>query len=643
MIRAHVASLLRRRRPTTVDAPDSHANQRWWVVEASDLLRWFDAWPMLRQLAIERWFRWTLTMVTLAVVALAFSVPRVWIVTPRGCTPEIRVSGLDLLQAVHHRRRSEAMWRAGDVESSIFEWRQSLACHPASVGALRSGLERLASSPARDPGRFRLAVGNALWLLQLTRTNRADLDLALRVYDAYGVDDLLRASLDGIRERSTVVEYALGLKSRFRTGDITGFHSDWRGLTGRPEVDGELEVYQAAVASGWGQGADVQRAEQRLDLARRHPSTRVAALRAALMIEAHRGAVARYSQTLSELEEVHEASPTHHVAYWRLLVSQGRRGEARNLAARFAGRPATAVETRRMAEAFLELGLEDDALRLLERFVPEHGITPELWQFHAHVLLHLGRWEDLRLVAIAMRFHSQARGALAGFSHFLDGLYHRHRGDRVAEASAFATSSELPIRDPRLVQDVAAELVRMGHASVARRLLLGRERDLGHRAEYWSLLGRSAVLDGDVENLERAARRCWSLQPDDAGAMNSLAAALLVRRRDPALILYLTRRVLDANPDSLPARLNRASALILAGRLRESRAWLLVIGDPAALPPMERSLVELAWAELRVAEGDAKGAFAELRRVGTEYLMEPQRDRVAALNRELELQLHTAR
>lgn len=616
--------------------PEPEPDGPWWVLYPADFLRLLDRWPLLRHLALERWFRWSCVALFLLVSTLALGLPRIWIVTPRGCTPVIRVSGVDGLQARWHRDRSEAAWNRGDSETAIFEWRQALANQPASIPILRGGLDRLSRQPSRDPARFRVAVGNTLWLLQLTRTNRSDVARAMRVFESFGVDDLLLATARNLSGKPSPHEYAAVLKARFRAGDVEGFAAGWRGFTGNAGLDAELELYHAAWLAGWGKPEEALTAERRLIAAEADSRTRELALRLCLLVLARRGDLARFETTLGDLEDMHASAAIYHVALWRLMASRGRVDEARRRAVQFAGRPVSSLEVRRLAEAYLELGLEDSALNLMDRMVPELGVAPDLWVYHVRELQRRERWDEVRWVSLLMRYSPLLRHSLDGYSHYLEGLYQLSRRGSEAAAAAFRRAAENPTRDASLALEMAGQMIRLGHTGPAQRLLLTREVELDHSPEYWGMLCRTAFAERDVDLLLKAARRHWQLRPDDAGAMNTLAAALIVRHSETELLLYLTKRVFETNPELLPARLNRASALLQAGRKAEARALLSLVDDTQGLPPAERTMIRLARTEQLAADGDAIGALAAVRDLNPEFLLPEQVVRIGQIRREME-------
>jgi hypothetical protein len=142
------------------------------------------------------------------------------------------------------------------------------------------------------------------------------------------------------------------------------------------------------------------------------------------------------------------------------------------------------------------------------------------------------------------------------------------------------------------------------------------------------LLLRAAYRLRDADLLLDAARRQSALSPDDPTAMNDLAAALIINRQDSKLLLSLTRRLLDAAPTSLAARLNHALALLQDGRSAAAKPLLLSI-DESRLGEMERSMLALARTELAAQENRPAAALDFLTKVQRRFLLPPQ---VARLN-----------
>ena len=152
---------------------------RWWIWTTADTWRHLSGWPLLRHLIFERCFRYAWSACVLVVLLVAAGLPKVWIVTPPGVLPVIRVSWLDLFEARTHAGLARSAEARGEPMDASYRWRSALAQNPGDPALLRGSIANLLRLPPRDAGRFTRALGDAFWLLQLTATNAADLDLAV--------------------------------------------------------------------------------------------------------------------------------------------------------------------------------------------------------------------------------------------------------------------------------------------------------------------------------------------------------------------------------------------------------------------------------------------------------------------------------
>ncbi len=610
----------------------------WWVADQGDLLRWLDGSPLLRQMAMEGRFRWVVMLLGFLVGVLMLGLFRIWVVTPPGFQPTIRISGLDYVQARHHGWRSRKAWAGRDVESSLFEWRQALANHPASVSLLRVGLERMVGLPADTTERFQLALGASSWLLRLTETNDVDVDLALRVYESLGLDDWILETVSRVGGSRTPLQYAAMLKARFRCGDMEGFDRSWVGETGRADLDRELDVYRTVWKIGWGDRSKAVEAEGRLAAMLRGPMRRTA-LRLGLVLLARDGDLLGYERQLADLEAMGGALPSYHVAHWRLLSARGRLGDARKLAGHYSTPPVTSAEMKRVAKAFVELGLEEDAIAFLNRYLPELGSSLDGWQLQAELLFRRRRWTELQSLGVRLRDHPRWRGRMDGYGFFVEGLCLHMRGALGGAAAAFWRVSSHPVQDSATMMEMVSWLVRFGYDAAAHELLLALESEVREDPCYWELRCQIAWRQGDLKGLRRATGHCWRLRPGDLGAADALAAAWAMEPADPGLVLELTERVLAGGVGTLSARVHRSVALIRLRRTAEAEAILCLVDVDRVTKPTEKSLLRWARFEYYRALGRWEEAFRESTLIDEKQLFATERIQYRKLRRDLEIRL----
>ncbi len=99
-------------------------------------------------------------------------------------------------------------------------------------------------------------------------------------------------------------------------------------------------------------------------------------------------------------------------------------------------------------------------------------------------------------------------------------------------------------------------------------------------------LGRVAFIEGNIQGAANFAEKALQLAGDSAGAW-SLKGDIERYLRQPQAALVAYQAAIDADPDQVPARVNRAAILVELGRLDEARAEIAEIraripGDPRA-------------------------------------------------------------
>lgn len=610
--------------PTADIAPPPLPVGRWWIWTSEDISHRLAERPLLRHLLFERRFRCAWFGCALVVGLISAGLPKVWIVTPPGISPVIRVSWIDMVEASVRAGMARNAETHRRFDEAAYHWRAAVLLDPGDPALLRRSISNLIRLPPRDAARFSRAIGDTLWLLRLTSTNAADLDLAVEACEHYRVDDLL-LRLTGALQRPTPRQQGARVKALLRRGSEAAFSEARAKLPpGAATEDPELRLYDSAAQANWG-GPTASAGRRVLEEAKRSGplALREQALRLLLSASYMRRDLAAYDVNLAGLRDLHRDQPLEHAAHWDLLHRAGRRDEAVGLALRFADPPVSSTEVLGLTEAFLRLGLEDHAIRLLRRFVPTLGVTSDVWLAHTELLVRQQRWEELHEVALEIRRNDLTRISLGGFSHYLDGLAEISQGRTHTAMAAFAKAPSLPIRDEAVALRTARDLLAHGASAPARELLRDHEPALRSDPGYWQTMQQAAYRTRDAALLLEAARRHHALAPDQPGAANDLAAALIINRQDPALLLGLTHRGLATAPTALATRLNHAFALLQNGLPAAAGPMLLAI-DERGLGPLELTMVALARAELAAAEDRPSECLQAVDRVQRRFLLPPQ-------------------
>ena len=139
-----------------------------------------------RALIVRSWLARVALVVGGAVLAaglFAFSLAKVWRVTPPGVAPAYRVSLVDMMQSKMLLRRARRESAAGNYREAFHAWRAAAANQPASLEVLRTWLSAAGQAEERVLGEVGIPLREAFWLLRLSGTNMADLELTLRLLD----------------------------------------------------------------------------------------------------------------------------------------------------------------------------------------------------------------------------------------------------------------------------------------------------------------------------------------------------------------------------------------------------------------------------------------------------------------------------
>lgn len=623
--------------PSPTDEP-SHERRPAWVLTDEEVHSRLSNWPLLRLLWGEPTFRYAFLACVAVVLLVGLCLPRIWIVTPKGFLPVVRVSALDKLEARIHGKLALSKDAAGQVQDAMYHWRVAVANDPSSVPLICGYLSNLVAQPPRSPERSRVAVQQSFWLLRLGQTNYANASVALRALEHYRYDELALYLVTNSPPPLPLEFEMVALRSQLRIGRGDAYAVNRARLGDSPEVKAELALFDAAWAIGWGGGPAPSEARATLLAAESDPARAVTALELQLLIAARQGDLTLFGRALNRLRDVHADTPSQHAAYWTLLRLKNRRDEAVKLALDYADPPVSSSEIMRVATAQLGLGLTNHATKYLEHFVPQLGATADTWATLGGLLAEQRRWSDLRGLAVELRQNPLAKNTFTGYSHFLDGLASYGEFAKTEALRAFSRVPQNPFTDDQVAFNAAQVMMRLGAAEAARDLLLPRAGRLGSSLEYWQFLVRVSYELRDSVLLLRAARAAHKLAPDRADTLTDLSAALLIERSEPAETLDTTRRLVQATPRSIAARMNHALALLQAGQKSAARGILLTF-EPAQLSDVARTMFFLAEAQLHDLDGNTADALAALDKVATTHLFPRQIEFLNELRTRLEKQL----
>jgi hypothetical protein len=551
--------------------------------------------PFLRRLFFDFWFRMAFLAFIFLAIFLALSLPRIWLTTPSGFKPVIRISALDWVQSRSLRRSAMKAAQSGRLTEAEYAWRAAVVHAPASQSLVREFLAFYQIVPP-TPKRMPVVLSYSAWLLQLSKTNLADATLVATIYDRYRLHDQVINLLEPRIDQMSGEAQSCYLKALFNQGQISLFIERWNKLQPNIPSDPELPLYHAAFLAGWGPtDTRVEACKQLQDL-KADAKLGAIANRLLLAVYARLRDADEYLKALTRLETSKADTLTEHVGYWYLLASLSQTNKAVELATAFPVEPSTGMEMVRLADVYMFLGLKTQALQLLEKFVPQFDNLPG-WLTYVRLLIDLERWDDLRAAALQMRTASAARDQVADYTFFLEGRADLEQGKRGSAEIAFEKAAQFEFINPTLGLAAANDLVRLGYPAYAKQILNHLEKAGGNNPQYWLLTARAAYELKQYDILLNAAQKAYALNPRGPLIRNYYAASLLIGRQKPAEAIRLTLELLAESPQVVGFRLNHVLALLLNERPTEAQTLLTPI-RPEILNEEELNAYYLARFEL---------------------------------------------
>ena len=544
--------------------------------------------PFLFLLVYDFWFRIGLITLLVLLVSLGLFLPRIWTVSPPGFRPVIKVSGLDLAQAWSLKRSAVRSADAGRIDDAHFSWLAAWLNNRADAEAVRGDLDCFLRS--EDAKKYRtMVVPHSVWLLRLTETNRTDLEIVAKVLARYDRSDVLLDLLESRKQNLTQALEAAYLKALYQTGRTGEFRNRWPKVRSELAADEELPLYHAALEACREPLAGASDAVGTLRAALNQPALRTLACRLLMTVCQHRLDAEQHTELLALLKDWRMDTFPDHVGYWRLLALCGRRNEALEMAQSLACRPTSAGNVLALAELYEEWSMKDRALRVFKEFAGSFQESTELGVAYTNALIEARRWEELRRVSVQMRVRAKGgHGALTAYSYYLEGRAELGLQRQFHAAAAFETMTDWDFDFPKLGLRVAHDLIELGYARLARDVLLKLEDQLAPDAEYWKRVFQAGAKLNQTEVMLKAAGRTYELRPHDPASAHDYAAALLIERQRPEEAIRLTLSAVSRHPQSIPARVNHAAALLLNERAAEALALLRTI-DPTRLTGSERT------------------------------------------------------
>ena len=567
--------------------------------------------------------RWALGILLVFSLGVGGMLPRVWITSPAGFTPVVKVSGLDLLQARSLRHSAIRHAENGEVAEALQAWSSSIANNLGDAEGFRGILRFTAGVEHLEQRWVAPSISQAAWLLRLTQTNPPDLELACAVFQKSDLHDTVTRLLGATNRVLSPQGQAILLRSLFESGRMDEFGDLWAKHGAQLEAMPEIRVYRAAWGAAWGPAVGIQSSARELAEAAARPELATNALRLQLTVHAQRMDTRGFDETFQRLQSLRADRLADHVRYWLLLDFIGQRQQAIERARNYVTPPQTAAEAEMMLNAWSRLGLYELAVDFGRTQLPNFQGTTQLWLLLGRMLVAGQKWDDLRSVAVELRNNQRLSRSMSGYSYYLEGVAEHGAGFTSRAEAAFNGLIAQPPEEPMLTFEAATVIQRLGYAEVARKLYRGLETQMGGKLVFWQQMARAAHDTHETALLVAACARAHLMAPDNLVLANNHAAALLITRGNASEAAKLTLEVLNKAPDSSIARINHALALAQLKRYADSAGQLDKLSI-TSLDEQEQTFYHYARLDCAIGLGRLEEARKEIELIQLRYLFPPQ-------------------
>ncbi|HNQ89408.1 MAG TPA: hypothetical protein PKM73_12395 [Verrucomicrobiota bacterium] len=586
---------------------------------------------LLRLLIVQPAFRAVFLIALAGVIGMLIALPKFWTVSPPGFRPVVRISLVDLVQARALKASGYRLAAAGREDEAAMAWQGAAANNPADAEVHREALNQLVRNDRLSRKYISEAISQTGWLLRLGGTNSADLELATRVYDKYGLASDLYRLLQPVRDTLSPEQEVPYMKAAFQSQEIEEFTRFWLRREEHGAADPELALYHAAYLAGWGPIERAREGRRRLVEVPLDSPHGLLARRLLLAVSVKLMDPVEYVRVLEELEAAGADRLSDRLGYWRLLGSVGRKEEARQLAQGFVLPPRWPWEVTDLAETLISLGMRDHALATVRRYLPEYGQhggpwAMAMWLTQGDLLIEDGRWSELLDVATQLRFNEWLAGEMGGYIRYIEGRAHLGLGHTELAAVAFERVRDGEFPMPEVAHLVAGELRKLGHLAVARDVLRRIEPDMANDPAFWATVLKVAdVMKEDSVLLLKAAARGRQLQPQNPSWDADYALALIANRQAPAELIVLTREMAAEASDRPEPRVTHSAALAMNGRYDEADALLRTV-KLEDLNDYGASAYHLCAVDIHFHRGEFDRAREDIERINRRHLFPIQRD-----------------
>ncbi len=574
--------------------------------------------PLLRFLFYSFWLRLALLVIGLLSAFVVGVLLPIWRTSPPGFKPQIKISGLELAKSWALARTGRKAAAEGRANEAIHAWGAASIHNPANPELSRGLLQALLLDTTKT-NYVGAALQSCFWLLHLTQTNQADLELTVRVFEHYSLHPVILQLLQPMEARLTPALAAAYLKALFNSGQIEAFSKTWDQWSGRMPQNPQLPLYYAAYQAGWKPAAAAGDAWRQLEAAQADTALQSLANRLEMVASFHAQDVAHFEHAINKATAGKTVTLLDHLNFWRLLAATQQKPRALQLAQSYATPPASASETMLLAGVFMELGLRQPARSMLASYVNKFAGSQELWIFYANVLMNDRQWEALTAVASQIRQEKALHNALLGYSYYLEGRAEVAKDHLLEGQTDFERCTEYEFANPLLAVSVSKSLLALHFPQTAKRLLLKYQKQLSSSPDYWQALYETGAALKDENLLLSTANEMFRLAPNNWLARYYKAAALITLRTNSDEAVRLAAELPGQQPSSMGAKINCALALVLDGRVPEAETMLKGI-DPQRLRSNETTAYYFALFQIELARRQYDQARQASSHVNRDYL-----------------------
>ena len=571
-----------------------------------------------------------------AFVAIGVSLPKIWVVTPNGFTPVVKISLLDQLQARTLVKTAKRLGAEGRKKEATVAWLGALGNHPANPETLRSFVEFALNTEGLDRRWLLTGAQQAQWLVRLAGTNSpSTLELAGRMCARAGLDEQAWSYLGTPNQTMSVAAARAMADVAFKTGRLKEFVEVWEKRRADLTGDPTLVLYGSAWLAVSGPPSEQRSHMEILNQATSDPAMAATAFRLRSMVESQRLDVDAFKRSFEELRNLRQDGLEDHIRFWLVLEASGAHTAAAAQATAYAIPPETGDQAKQLLTAWSRLRLDHLALGFAKNQLDAFLGDPFVWFITTQMLINLREWDEVRSVALRLRKNPALSGYFAGYLDFLEGVADSGYGRDQRARQWFATMLKTLPAEPILGLEISATLERLGYWAESRAVLMSLESTFGSKADYWYSMGRLAWQDRNSAELLKAAEKAHALDRQNPQYRSLLAAALLIARVRPAEALEFTLEAIKESSGQPAAVINHAFALVRLGRAAEARKVMNEL-PLSSVTDEEQTFWRMAMLEIALAEGDFQSAKTHIRGIDSRYLYDNQREWVDERMKELD-------